>query len=342
MTWRILGFSLAIIFSFASFQNAANASFLDYLLSKIKGEKSLYTDELTHFIAIGDTGKGNPRQYAVAKAIEKKCEKDRCDFALMLGDNFYNTGVNNPNDPQWVAKFEKPYKNLDFPFYAVLGNHDYGTIGLPWNKKGQAQLDYSRSSNKFIMPDYYYDFKKGPIHFFGLDTSRVFWNFLMKIKNGGHLKHQLRFIKNKLIGSTNPWRIAFGHHPYLSNGKHGNAGNYEPKYKALNPIKGKAIKKLIERGICPSFDIYMSGHDHNLQILKGTKKCPITTIVSGAGGASITSLVKDRNPWHFQSSEPGFMFFVASENKLQNDFVKINSNSLHVKNYVGLSSPIQN
>ena len=28
-------------------------------------------------------------------------------------------------------------------------------------------------------------------------------------------------------GSTGTWRIAYGHHPYLSNGPHGNAGMYE-------------------------------------------------------------------------------------------------------------------
>ena len=85
------------------------------------------------FIALGDVGVsdiGQPSsgQYAVAEFMESFCEtKGGCDFAVMLGDNIYMAGVDSADHPRWAAVFEDPYANLDFPFYATLGNHDYGS-----------------------------------------------------------------------------------------------------------------------------------------------------------------------------------------------------------------------
>jgi len=48
----------------------------------------------------------------------------------MLGDNFYNRGVNAPNNGEWDLafdhKFEKPYAGLGrLDMWAVAGNHDW-------------------------------------------------------------------------------------------------------------------------------------------------------------------------------------------------------------------------
>ena len=45
-------------------------------------------------------------------------------FAILLGDNIYDDGVHSIDDPQWEEKFEGPYRNIDMPFYPVLGNHE--------------------------------------------------------------------------------------------------------------------------------------------------------------------------------------------------------------------------
>src|SRR5262245_29612578 len=42
---------------------------------------------VVRFAAVGDTGKGNDKQKAVAAAIASKCAKDGCDFVQLLGDN---------------------------------------------------------------------------------------------------------------------------------------------------------------------------------------------------------------------------------------------------------------
>src|SRR5262249_28605473 len=45
------------------------------------------------FFALGDVGTGNDDQRAVAATLRRLCTERRCDFVLMLGDNFYNHGV---------------------------------------------------------------------------------------------------------------------------------------------------------------------------------------------------------------------------------------------------------
>ena len=106
-----------------------------------------------------------------------------CDFALGLGDNIYETGVDSVDDVQFIDKFEKPYADVDFPFYMTLGNHDNGWLsgdGLD-NDKGEFQVDYhyaeDRMSEKWNMPARYYSFtapleSEAPlVTFFSLDSN---------------------------------------------------------------------------------------------------------------------------------------------------------------------------
>ena len=103
-----------------------------------------------HFIALGDTGEGNLEQYAVADVMAQVCADQGCDFVLLLGDNIYDTGVEALDDLQWQNKFELPYADLDLPFYAVLGNHDYGNAVD--EERANFQVAYSDLSEKWRMP----------------------------------------------------------------------------------------------------------------------------------------------------------------------------------------------
>ena len=48
------------------------------------------------------------------------------DFGITLGDNFYSIGMESPEDLRWQTQWEKMYGPLGIPFYATLGNHDWG------------------------------------------------------------------------------------------------------------------------------------------------------------------------------------------------------------------------
>lgn len=255
------------------------------------------------FVALGDAGEGNDDQFAVADAIELTCATLGCDFALYLGDNFYDTGVDGVDDVQFQTKFELPYQNLDFPFYVVMGNHDLGGDGLGiefW--KAPYYIDYTSYSTKWTMPDSRYAIELENVGLYALNTTDIFFGF------GAD---QQTWLANELA-SASPhidWKIAFGHHPYISNGRHGNAGTYEgiPASVPLTEIpRGQYIKDFFDAGICGQVDLYLSGHDHNRQWLEQT--CGTSFVVSGAG-AKTTDLEGRGNMTLFESDAiEGFLW----------------------------------
>jgi hypothetical protein len=255
--------------------------------------------ETIRFVVLGDGGEGNDAQYQVGHTMAEVCGQLGCDFALYLGDNFYSTGVSSVDDPQFDTKFEMPYADLEIPFYVVLGNHDYGASGLgieAW--KGNYQVEYTSRSRKWHMPNEYYSFTEGPATFFALDTNAIMW--------GVGTQTQQDWLDAEISGATTPWRIAFGHHPYISNGSHGNAGNYEG-LPSLTPIMaGRHVRDLFEESLCDRVDVYFSGHDHNRQWLP--EACGIQHFVSGAASKT-TGLVGRGNDTDYEDdSEVGFLW----------------------------------
>jgi len=90
--------------------------------------------------------------------------------------------------------------------------------------------------------------------------------------------------------STSTWNILFGHHPYVSNGPHGNAAG--------------AVETFFDDHVCGEFDVYFAGHDHNLQWLEDP--CGIEPIVSG-GGHSSYALIGTNATW-FEAASTGFVW----------------------------------
>jgi len=207
-------------------------------------------------MAAGDTGSGDDGQAAVAGAMKGYAQANPVELVLLLGDNFYEDGVSSTSDPQWLTKFEQMYDPgvLDMPFYAVLGNHDY--FGNP-----AAQVDYTLQSSRWKMPARYYTFTHNlsdgtTVGFFAIDTNTI-----------ESEPAQLAWLDAALSASTARWKIVFGHHPAYSNGWHGdNAG----LIAMLAPL-------LSARGA----DIYLAGHDHDLQVLRPVGG--VLYLVDGAG-----------------------------------------------------------
>ena len=193
------------------------------------------------FAVIGDNGNGKTPQYEVARQMNSALASFPFEFVIMLGDNMY--GSQKPQD--FVDKFERPYAPLlqrGIPFYAALGNHDEPsnrTYG-PFNMHGAR----------------YYTFAKQHVRFFVFDTNAMD-------------REQLAWIDTTLGASTDPWKIAYFHHPLYSDGaRHGS--NVELRVM-LEPL-------LVKHGV----DVVFSGHEHIYQ--RTTPQKGITYFVEGSSG----------------------------------------------------------
>ena len=281
------------------------------------------------FIAIGDTGKGNADQRRVAVAMRDLCAAKGCDFVLMLGDNIYDAGVTSTTDSQWQSKFEQPYMDVDLPFYVALGNHDYGgkliiDVGGIGNEfdKGAIEVEYTQVSTKWNMPATFYTFTWGDVGFIVLDTNSILWSDTTYGDQVEWLPTALAEVSGKR------WIFTAGHHPYLSNGEHGNAGDYDaPELGGVTipnpqPIQnGDSVKEFFDDHLCGVSQVYFAGHDHSRQwIDEPTALCGTELVISGAG-ASSTSLKARGNKVHYEdASEPGFMYVVVDGDTLTGDF----------------------
>ena len=322
------------------------------------------------FLATGDFGEGNVEQYRVAKAMKKVCDERGCDFVLGLGDNFYDIGVSGVEDPQFQTKFEAPYAELAKTFYMSLGNHDNshdpvlnnpvvsmalgelaGTVQSVgaghWYDAGNREVAYhavdaNGDGSKWYMPARFYQFQKKDVEFFALDTNTLMYMGIPFPPIASEIEDQIRIVTEKqelwiqkaLASSRAKWKIVFGHHPYRSNGTHGNAGSYEGL--PLTPISGAYVKLFYEQLVCPHADLLIVGHDHDLEFLKPVASelsllGPLAScgpfVVSGAGAKARTFpawgepgqyVLAERNEEYWMRDETlGFFWFTIKGERLQ-------------------------
>ena len=171
------------------------------------------------------------------------------DFALTLGDNFYSTGMSSPTDARWKTWWADLYDPLRIRFYATLGNHDWGQPNSP-----AAEIAFSSRSRSWRMPAAYYTFTAGAAQFFALDTDVL-------------SEKQIDWLKEALDTSQARWKIVYGHHPIYSEGQH---EDNNVKIEQLLPV-------LRDRA-----DIYLAGHDHDMQHLQPEGR--LNFFVAGSGG----------------------------------------------------------
>lgn len=247
------------------------------------------------FIAVGDSGSGDIGQDLVAYAMEIHAARYPVNAILYLGDNFYESGVSSANDPKFQTHFEEMYDPtiLNMPFYAILGNHDYrGNV--------QAQVDYSQISSRWVMPAFYYTFTMPPptgnsskenwVQVFALDTT--------PIVDGQDPGQQMTWLEEQLKNSTARWKIVIGHHPVFSNGQHGGD-------ETLNLL---LIPLFRQYGV----DMYISGHDHDLQILRVNG---FHQLVSGGGSRIRDTLCRGNS--EYAAGLLGFMSLRLYEDRCE-------------------------
>lgn len=298
-------------------------------------------------VAMGDAGTGAPSQSFVGEAIRQVCELDGCDFVIGMGDNIYKAGPKSLDDQQFQDKFEIPYQNLSLPFYMVLGNHDSSGLSAGdggFNARGQIEIEYTHHSDIWAMPDRYYQIK-APLHgdkvrfqpdlnsqplveLFALDSTPITSapDFIPRYRINLYSQNMGDWLSAGVHNSKAQWKLAYAHHPYISNGKHGNAGNYDSigdyaeKLKKYMPklnkylfqrVAGTYYRDFYDQHMCGELDMYLAGHDHNMQWLAPMDKCGKTHfVVSGAGAKSNNIYNPKRNPFYWQCSKTIGFFWI--------------------------------
>ncbi|KAF4669504.1 hypothetical protein FOL46_001372 [Perkinsus olseni] len=255
------------------------------------------------FVSLGDWGDATGGLSATAKTLKSTLAarpwSAAMQFIALIGDNFYENGVSNWDDSQFEDTFES---HMDFgyalPWYAVLGNHDYRQDAL-------AQVIRTRinPSGRWQMPGRYFS---PPIFHSGLLVSicAVFIDTQDLYQEG-----QLRFLRARLASSEcqqATFIVVFGHHPVYSVGWHGD-----------NDYMIRDVLPLLKRY---SVDLYVSGHDHDLQWLQEDS---LSFVVSGAASKKRETNYKpdEKQLVWSQGNVHGFTRHLATSSNLVTEFV---------------------
>ena len=155
--------------------------------------------------SIGDFGSSGAPEAAVAELVAS-CEPDA---VFTVGDNNYPDGEASTIDEnigQYYHQYIHPYQGeygagaSENRFFPAMGNHDWDT-GTP-----QPYLDY------FALPgnERYYDFVRGPIHFFVLDSDAR--------EPDGNTRDSVQadWLQENMDENQAPWRLVVLHHPPYS------------------------------------------------------------------------------------------------------------------------------
>ena len=208
---------------------------------------------------LGDIGMYNDNLKELLINIKSKINNE--DIMVLLGDNFYDCGVESKNDKKWDKFLE--FFTFNNTIYSILGNHDYQSNPI-------AQIQYKK--NNWTMPNFYYylGFNNDTQIWF-LDTCQlVTMGYCEEDNYHGHVtknklkrklnenfenlkKTQLKWLDESLKNSPCKNKIVVGHYPIITNGYH-KGKDTDDLYELLIPI----FKKY-------KIMLYISGHDHNSQ-----------------------------------------------------------------------------
>jgi len=276
-------------------------------------------DKAFSFIIMGDWGRnGQYYQQDVAAQMGRTAASIDAAFIVAVGDNFYPSGVQSTQDPQWNYSYEQVYRSqfLQCNWYVALGNHDYkGNI--------QAEIDYTKISRRWYMPAPYYAKKirindSEQLLLVVMDTDPYIDSYYGKDDEMGRnvaqqdTAAQRRWLAETL-GDTDPsikWRLVAGHHPLYSGGKR-KAG------KDTEAMKRKFQAMFDQYKV----DAFLCGHEHDLQVVKPEGHYT-TQLLSGAGCE--VRPTGNTEGTLFAASEPGFIVCSINGNTMLVQVVKTN------------------
>ena len=181
----------------------------------------------TRIWVIGDSGTADANAAAVRDAYLNFTGTRHTDLWLMLGDNAYESGT----DAEYQNAVFNMYPTLlrQSVLWPTLGNHDsvssdsasqsgpyFDIFSLPRNAEAGGVASGTEA---------YYSFDFGNIHFIVLDSSES-----SRAPNGA----MLTWLTSDLAATTQPWIIAYWHHPPYSKGADGSHNSdTDPRQKEM-------------------------------------------------------------------------------------------------------------
>lgn len=257
-----------------------------------------------NLLAMGDWGMLNQRQKAIAETMKNYVASSGREFDALVtaGDNIY-VQPKDVNDPLWQRVFEEMYDAsvLKFPFYIAPGNHDYEHGKIPM------ELEYARRNptSRWKFPSTYYriDLPAGAdkplVTLLMLDSCR-------DQQGRNNWEAQMNWLRKELANPNNgQWLFCVAHHPLYSNGDHGDNGVLQREWGPL----------FTQHGV----DLFICGHDHDLQHIE-MPGVATSFILVGGGGASTRPMRNDRRG-PFSRSVYGFADLQITPEKFTVKFV---------------------
>jgi hypothetical protein len=261
-------------------------------------------------LAMGDWGAATPGQKQVAQTMAAYAQKQgHIQAVLLAGDNFY-VKLASIDDPAWKNVFEDVYdaRRLNVPFFAALGNHDYE------QEKAAIEIEHTEKypNSRWRLPARWYR-----VNFPSNDKPLL--TVLMIDSNKGKFTPeewaaQTAWIDEQLASvPDSTWKVCVCHHPPFSNGAHGDIGPLQTDW-------GPVLEKR-------HLDLFIAGHDHDLQHLE-IPDWHESFVLVGGGGASTRPMLRD-NRGPFSKSTQGFGHFQFTPEKLTARIISREGELLH-------------
>ena len=212
----------------------------------------------TRIWVLGDSGTADSNARAVRDAYKTYAASDPADMVLMLGDNAYNDGT----DAEYQAAVFDTYPEVlrQLPLWSALGNHDghsadsstqsgpyYDIFNLPASAEVNLPTYRDPITGLVSGTEAYYSFDYANIHFICLDSYET------DRSPGGAM---MTWMESDLALNTQPWVIAFWHHPPYTKGSHDSDSEGQ-----LIDMRENALPVLENWGV----DLVMTGHSHSYE-----------------------------------------------------------------------------
>lgn len=289
--------------------------------------------ETTLFL-IGDAGEPDPRDVGAALDSLTAQARGSPDNTLIvfLGDNVYPAGIPQEGRAEWADALRR----LDAQIAAVPpgargifipGNHDWadeGPYGL-YSVRLQGQLIRARARGRNVemLPPNGCPgpatLDRGRLRLVLLDTQWWLHNFIVRdsastcITQPGAVTAALR----DTVRSTGDDRVLIvaGHHPLMTGGEHGGyCGLTGPIHRFRGASQdimsstNRTMRDSLEAAFAERPPLaYVAGHEHNLQVLRGTRSTRYI-LISGAGSEDkVSCAVRLRESYYVSQRRAGFM-----------------------------------